>query len=368
MQRRSASLVAAIVISLGGFLASCAPGGPGPQAWIDIPLDNTTLTVETLNIAAHASDADGVAGFEFYVDDQKIQAASTQGHRQLEAMQVAWTPPGPGTYRIGVRAISTTGTTGALAASQVTITGEASLPVPQPAPVTATVVTPQVTITPVTPEVSAAPAVVARMNANCRGGPGPSWDVYGNLLEGQRADLQGRLADNTWLLVSLVGRSSPCWVAASVVDVEGDLENAAVVPAPPPPVAGQPAEEKPPDVDVIEPEPIEADTTPPTVAATAVDRQSMSCNQTVTSTVIALDDGGISGVRATWELTELGGAPAYASGNKTYGLTNAAWHSYEAEFGPFSGCAAGTLQIHGTVTDNAGLTTDFSQTVGIAPG
>jgi hypothetical protein len=26
------------------------------------------------------------------------------------------------------------------------------------------------------------------------------------------------------------------------------------------------------------------------------------------------------------------------------------------------------LQIHGTVTDNAGLTTDFSQTVGIAPG
>jgi hypothetical protein len=379
---RCSTLSVAIVATFSlVILCSCAPAGAGPQAWIDIPLDNTTLPLETLNIAAHAADAAGVASFEFFVDDQNIQTASTQEHKQLESMQVAWTPPGPGTYRIGVRATSTTGTTSALATAQVTISGKPATPIEIPGPVTATAatahvtITPRLTITPITPAPLTSPGVVAKMNANCREAPGTASDVYGNLLEGQSADLEGRLADNTWLLVHLVGRSQNCWIANSVLDVQGDLDDVAVVPASLPPVAEVPPAEEPSGDGESPPQPQgggewgqQPDTTPPNVAATTVDRQTMSCNQTVKSTVIALDDGGISSVYATWEFTGLGGSPVFASGNKTYSLRNAAWHSYEAKFGPLSNCAAGTLHIYGTAVDNAGLTTDFSQTVGIAPG
>ena len=372
------SVVIAATFSLV-IVCSCAPAGGGPQAWIDAPLDNTTVPLAPLTITAHASAAGGVASIEFTIDDQSLTSVKTANGGRLEWRAVEWTPPGPGTYRIGARGVGNDGATGPLATSMVTVSGEAVLPVPLPGPVTATAVTPTVTatpvtVTPITPEAPAAPGVVGKMNANCREGPGTSWDIYGNLLEEQHAELKGRLADNTWLLIHLVGRSLNCWIATSVVDVQGDLDEVAVVPAPLPPVAGepppedQPAEEEPPEVDVIEPGPIEVDKTPPNVAATTVDRQTMSCSQTVTSTVIALDDGGISSVSATWEFTGLGGSPVYGSGNKIYGLTNPAWHSYEATFGPLSNCAAGTLHIYGTVMDNAGLTTDFSQTVGIAPG
>jgi uncharacterized protein YraI len=375
---KPAGTISTIGIAVSLLLGACGATTGGPQAWIDAPLDNTTVPLAPLTITAHASAAGGVSSIEFTIDDQSIQSVPTGGNR-LEWKAVEWTPPGPGTYRVGARGVGNDGATGPLATSMVTVSGEAGLPVPIPGGATATPLTPTVTVTPVTvtpitPGAPAAPGVVGKMNANCREGPATSWGVYGNLMEGQRADLKGRLADNSWLLVHLVGRSLNCWIATSVVDVQGDLDEVAVVSAPLPPVAeepppaDQPAEEEPPEVDVIEPEPIEVDTTPPNVAATTVDRQTMSCSQTVTSTVIALDDGGVSSVYATWEFTGVGGSPVYASGNKTYGLTNAAWHSYEATFGPLSGCAFGTLHIYGTAEDTAGLTTDFSQTVGITGG
>ena len=284
----------AIIIVMSIFLYACGTTAAGPQAWIDIPLDNTTLPLETLNIMAHASDADGVASFEFYVNDQVILSPATIEHKRLESMQIQWTPPGPGTYMIGARGISISGIAGGLATSLVTISGNVTLTpteeqsVGPPSTITVTItITATATNTPVTPPPPpASPSVVANKDANCREGPGTAYGVYGSLLKGEEAFIKGRLADNSWFLIALAGRSSNCWISAITVDVRGDPDSVQIVAAPPPP------QQAPPPVDVQPP--AQVDTTPPGIYGAATDKSSMGTSSQVRSNVLAVDDGGIS--------------------------------------------------------------------------
>jgi hypothetical protein len=366
MRPRSDLSVAIVAIFLGGVLGACAHAGAGPQAWIDSPLDNTTAPLAPLTIIAHASHAGGVASFEFYADDQSILSQPTLKHERLEWMAIEWNPPEPGTYVMGVRGIGADGTAGSLATSRVTISGKGATPIEIPGPVTAAVatphvtITPQVTVTPITPE---APAVVAKMNANCRAGPGNSWEVYGNLLQGQRADLGGRLADDTWLLVSLIGRSSQCWIAASVVDIEGDLADVAIVAAPPPPVAQEPPPaEKPdaeelPEADVIEPEPVEIDNTPPQFVA--IDAALVACpSRSVRVAAVVGDASGLSSVIAYWSVIEGG------SGGGQLALSMGAL-SYAGTIDP--GISEGALQIYFGATD-ASVSSNYQRSDNILIG
>jgi hypothetical protein len=368
MGRRSTLSVATAATFSLVILCSCAPTGAGPQAWIDAPLDNTTVPLAPLIITAHASAAGGVARIEFTIDDQSIQSVLTDGNR-LEWRAVQWTPPGPGTYVVGARGIGIDGTAGALATSRVTISGKPATPIEIPGPVTATdvtphvTITPHVTVTPITPGAPAAPSVVAKMNANCREGPGTLWPVYGDLPQGQRADLKGRLADNTWLLVSLMGRSSQCWIAASVVEVQGDLDEVQAASAPPlpvaqePPPAEEPDDEAPPEVEVIEPEPIEIDNTAPTFVA--IDAALMACpSRAVRVAAVVGDASGLSSVIAYWSVIEGG------SGSGQLTLTMGSL-GYVGTIDP--GISEGALQIYFGATD-ASVSSNYQRSDNILIG
>lgn len=353
----------AIIIIMSVFLYACGTTAAGPQAWIDIPLDNTTLPLETLNIIAHASDAGGVASFEFYVNDQNILSPATIDHKRLESMQIQWSPPGPGTYLIGVRGISNSGIAGALATSLVTISGTVTLTptegqiTGETATVTVTAtITSTATNTPVTPSPpEASPSVVANKDANCRKGPGTAYEVYGSLLKGEEAVIKGRLEDNSWFLIALAGRSSNCWISAITVDVRGDPNDVQVAAAPPPP------QQAPPPVD-IQP-PAQVDTTPPGIYGAATDKSSMGASDTVRSNVLAVDDGGISYVYATWTLVSSYDGTVVESGTVNYNPIPSQNGGYTGIFGPFNN--SGTLNINGVVVDNAGNTASFSHSVSI---
>ena len=325
MARGSAALIAASVVLLGGLLASCATASAGPQAWIDKPLENTTAPLAPLSIIAHASADGGVASMEFAIDDQPYRAVAADGGR-LVWQQVEWTPPRPGTYRVSARGIGANGAEGAYATSLVTISGEETLPLPLPQPETLPLPLPA----------PAAPSVVAKMNGNCREGPGTLYDASGTLMEGQQAQLQGRLADNSWLLIALLGSSSNCWISASVVEVQGDLTKVQLAAAPQPPAAA----EQPPPVDVLPPGQIEIDS-PPSFYKIDVARNACPAN-TVTVAAVVSDDKGVQGVVANWSLS---------SGESGQVNLGEGWLGYVATIGPTT---EGTMHIRMVARDTAG--------------
>jgi len=331
MAHRPVWLVAAVVL-LGGLLGSCAARGAGPQAWIDTPLDNTVLPLGPVTIIAHASAEGGVAAMEFTIDDQPYRSVAADGGR-LVWREVEWNPPGFGTYRIGVRGIGADGAAGSLVSSLVTISGNQALPVPIPQPEALPVPLPQPESLPVPP------SVIAKMDANCREGPGTAYDTYGSLLQGQKAEITGRLADNSWWLVLLAGRSTNCWIAASVVDVEGDLNDVQIVAASELPAGGEP-----PSADVIESPPIAVDSAPPSFDN--IDAALADCPSRIVTVAAAVgDDIGLSSVTANWSMDGDG------SGQVQLSL---GYLAYWATIDP--GDAEGTMRVRILATDTSGNT------------
>ncbi|MFN2275773.1 MAG: hypothetical protein ACK2TX_13115 [Anaerolineales bacterium] len=77
--------------------------------------------------------------------------------------------------------------------------------------------------------------VTAEGNSNCRTGPGTVFDQYGFLLDGETATAQARLADSTWLVVQLVDKPAPCWIAESLLAYSFDAALLPVMASPPTP-------------------------------------------------------------------------------------------------------------------------------------
>jgi uncharacterized protein YraI len=120
MNTQTPTHLALIILTL--VLTSCGTPSDGPQAWLDWPLDNTTVPLAKLTIQAHASDEDGIAQFEFSANDALLFTVDSDGKRLGEAV-VEWMPPGPGIYLLAVHAVDGSGNRGALATARVTISG-----------------------------------------------------------------------------------------------------------------------------------------------------------------------------------------------------------------------------------------------------
>jgi hypothetical protein len=71
------------------------------------------------------------------------------------------------------------------------------------------------------------------INAHCRRGPGTAYDIVTSLFEGEEVMLEGRSADNSWWWARLPESTAHCWVADSVVVVDGPMLELPVVAAPP---------------------------------------------------------------------------------------------------------------------------------------
>lgn len=82
------------------------------------------------------------------------------------------------------------------------------------------------------------PTVTARVNANCRFGPGLVYDVISFLLAGQSTVAEGRNGDGSWWYVRRVEGGGNCWIANSVVDINFTPSSLPVIAAPPTPTPG----------------------------------------------------------------------------------------------------------------------------------
>ena len=345
-------------------LLGCTTAGGGPQTWIDFPLNNSTVPLARLSITAHATHADGVTMIMFSVDGDEKAAVDVGGGR-LEDATFEWIPPGPGRYSLEAYGLDASGNEGMRAVSVISVGGDAPAITISPT-VTATIsptagtITPTYTstptitatvpsVTPITPEPPLQPSVTANQNANCRAGNSTEFEVEAYLLIGEQAVIEGRLADNSWYVITPPGESSSCWIAVSVVDVSGDLSGVKIVTAPEPP--------EPP-----------ADNTPPTITANSVDPAEIvtqTCDDSGVgdrisiSTIAATDESGIAEVSGNWILKDFHSGSTLASGVANYTSTDG--QNFQASIGNVA--FIGTINVTGTVVDNAGNVTSFSQTI-----
>lgn len=130
----------AVVLAILVLGACSAPAQQGPSAWLDRPLDGDQVAREPLTIQAHASDADGVSRFEFFVGETLLIIVPGNGGRFAEA-QAGWVPPSPGGYIIRVRAVDGIGNTGAESIARITVS-ESPQPTATPTPAPAQLPTP----------------------------------------------------------------------------------------------------------------------------------------------------------------------------------------------------------------------------------
>ena len=85
---------------------------------------------------------------------------------------------------------------------------------------------------------------IARLNTNCRIGPGTAYDSQDVIESGAQAPIDGQNAEGTWFRVQPPGSSRTCWVSTASGEVQGDLSPVPVIAVAPiataSPAAGQP--------------------------------------------------------------------------------------------------------------------------------
>ncbi|HSB65423.1 MAG TPA: hypothetical protein VLD65_02535, partial [Anaerolineales bacterium] len=92
--------------------------------------------------------------------------------------------------------------------------------------------TPTITHTPtITPSPTySLPTLVVKMQANCRYGPAKAYLYAWGMYTGDTATVWGRNDTGTWLWIQPDNIAYQCWIAASVVDVTGDIFSVYVAP------------------------------------------------------------------------------------------------------------------------------------------
>ena len=332
------------------LLSACQQTGEGPRAWIDQPLDKETFPLQALILQAHASDKDGVDTIELLVGDQTITTISTGGDRMGKALY-EWIPPGTGIFTIYAQAADNHGNLGMATSSQITITDQVAQVLSDEDEEEEKEI--QLAEEP-------EPSAIPDQRINCRGGPSADYDVLAALPADQPAEIVGRLSNSTWLVVSHPENGIACWVSASIVKVNGDLQTVRIAQAPPlpekPPEEEQPAQ--PAEEEPAPPEsPPETDTNPPIITSVSVSPNTIyqkGCTgdvQTTRITVGAIDIGGITSVEAAWSIGS-------ESGHAVLNYVGA--NRYEATIGPIN--TTGTLTIYGSVVDSGGNWTPFTIT------
>ncbi|UCD43027.1 MAG: hypothetical protein JSV69_05345, partial [Chloroflexota bacterium] len=107
---------------------------------------------------------------------------------------------------------------------------------PTATPTPTQTLTPTITNTPTispTPTITPTPTfdfpdVTVQMQANCRYGPGTAYLYAHGLYEGDLGEVNGRNYSGTWLWIQPDNLDWHCWVAASVVEIEGDINTVVV--------------------------------------------------------------------------------------------------------------------------------------------
>jgi hypothetical protein len=177
---------------------------------------------------------------------------------------------------------------------------------------------------------------IARLNTNCRIGPGTAFDSQDVIESGAQAPIDGQNAEGTWFRVQPPGSSRTCWVSTASGDVQGDLSAVPVIAVAliaTTTASPAPANQPPVIQDFI--------ATPSLILTDGTGCPAYS--RTVTLSAVISDDAGLESVVAQWSLGSLSGeATLLLSGGGTY----------SGAIGPVS--QVGTMSIDLIARDTSG--------------
>ncbi|MEJ2412442.1 MAG: Ig-like domain-containing protein [Anaerolineales bacterium] len=221
--------ISILILSLAFLAASCspaaAPSSTALSAWIDAPLDGSTIPLAAYQIVAHSSDPSQITKIEISVDGEILDLIENPNPADLLLpAQVDWTPPSPGTYTIQARGQNGGGTWSSYAQSRVTVEEEN-----QPLPTLELLPT-------ATPELELSicePEITAVTRATCRQGPTLFNEPLAYFSEGETAPIQGGNQDLSWWLVLPESQTEPCWISDQTVETRCLPEHPEIFNAPP---------------------------------------------------------------------------------------------------------------------------------------
>jgi uncharacterized protein YgiM (DUF1202 family) len=225
MSKQTITLLSVLLLT---FLAACAPAAAedgGSEANIQIiqPLDGGQFAIsDTIEVVSEFADAAGATGVILQVSPGTTRADDFSSPVASGSINQIWQPLEAGTYTLQSFLNTADGRTLPSEPIQVVVGAAAD----DEAPIEAADATPTPTAIPAT--------VIANQTSNCRFGPSNVFDVTGGLDGGQSALVQGRLADDSWWLVTDPNGIS-CWIADSLVTRLGDFSQVPVVASPPTP-------------------------------------------------------------------------------------------------------------------------------------
>ncbi len=208
-----------------------------PQAWIDAPLNGSTLPLGPVEIISHGSDLTGIAMMELSINGQVIRTdANSNSTISLLTMHQLWEPTEAGVYEIGVRAQTPSGEWSAPALVTVTIVGETVTPSTTPPP--SATPTPVSTFTPSPTPTTVGPLIITlTRNSFCRSGPAQVFRDITAVPVGDSVEVRGISSDSAWLFVLWPKFNVECWIVAAAAPPDTNLTGVEVLASPPTPTS-----------------------------------------------------------------------------------------------------------------------------------
>lgn len=217
--------------------APVSPASQSPQAWIDSPLNGTTLPLGEVEIVSHAASSSGITRVELSVNGAVLRADSNpKPGETLSLARQTWLPAAGGTYQVSVRAQNAQGEWSAPASVTITILeAPTAAPTSTPPPTALPTREPTRTPTPAGP-----PTIVLVRNSFCRAGPGQVYREITALAAGDSAEIRGVSQDGFWLFIYWPKFRVECWIVASAAPPGTDWSGVPVLVAPPTPLPTSP--------------------------------------------------------------------------------------------------------------------------------
>jgi hypothetical protein len=215
MTRRIALLLVFLVLLTGCNLPSIS----APQAWIDAPLDGSSLPLAPYEIVFHAYAAGNPAAVELSINGQAV-ALTAILDQPLVTVRYPWDPEHPGRYVITARTQDSEGEWSDEHTHIVEVIGEPTI-----SPTPLVTVSPTATFTPIPAE---HPTFTADTPANCREGTSILWRSLGITEAGSTYLIAGVNEDASWFFVQF-SDTLQCWVSASTGRTTGDLSGVQVL-------------------------------------------------------------------------------------------------------------------------------------------
>jgi SH3-like domain-containing protein len=191
----------------------------GPAAWIDAPLDGSSLPLAETQVTSHASDPSGITGFELSVDGNVFHTdpvSADQAGNTIAHISQAWLPDKAGVYMLSIRAANKAGVYGPYAYARVTVGRVTDTPAASPTPVS--------TSTPTSTPTLSILLAIGLENTNCHDGPGTGYHSSDVLMKGKSVPVDGISQDKNWVRVRRPdGSNGDCWLYLPGIQVTGDL-------------------------------------------------------------------------------------------------------------------------------------------------